>query len=80
MLYFNNIYKILFGASLLFAILLSATSRAEEASILTGATVIGTDIRDDRQAFKEALISGYYKSNCVSTGEVSGNMEFVIDL
>ena len=79
MLYFNKFHKILFKTSLHFAILLSPTLRAEEASILTAATVIGTDIRSDRQSVPYYLISGYFKTNLVTeTGSV--DREFVIDL
>ena len=81
---FNKAFKILsttlHHVVILFTILFSSTSRAEESSILTTATVIGTDISNDWCPDPSVLISGFYKTYCRTDSSIEGDKEIIIDL
>ena len=79
MVFNSKLLKIIFITVQHFAMLLSPVTRAEEASILTAATVIGSDIHSTCPD-PSVLINGFYKTYCeVHTGS-TGDKEFVIDL
>ena len=68
---YNNL-----GAMLLFII----GSRAEEASILTSATVIDNNIKYILCRDPQVLINGTFKTFCVEEVTAAGNVEYIIDL
>ena len=70
--------KVIFKTLQFFAILLSLVTRAEEASILTTATVAG-DINETFCFDPLFLIAGYFKNHCETIAS-NGEKEFVIDL
>ena len=62
------------------ALFLWPVARAEEATVLSNARVIGSEIDSDWCPDSQVLISGFFKTFCtVDTGS-SGDKEFMIDL
>ena len=75
----SKLLKVIFITVQHFAMLLSPVTRAEEASVLATATVIGSDIKSSTCPDPSVLISGFYMTYCESDPN-SPTAEFIIDL
>ena len=81
MFLYNRLIKLIFRILQHFAILLSLVTRAEEASILTSAEVIGSNISNTYSPNSSDLISGYYKTFVETEYYLNSfDNEFIIDL
>ena len=81
MFLYNRLTKLIFRILQHFAILLSLVTRAEEASILTSAEVIGSNISNTYSPNSSDLISGYYKTFVETEYYLNSfDNEFIIDL
>ena len=59
--------------------IISPVTRAEEASVLAAARVIGSDIDNETCPNSSVLINGFYKIGCIIDNGLVGDKEFVID-
>ena len=75
----SKLLKVIFITLQHFTMLLSPVTRAEEASILAAATVIGSDFSSNCSLDPSVLINGFYKTICDSYTGLAGDKEFTID-
>ena len=73
--------KIIFTSLQLIVLLLNSEIRAEEASILTSAVLVGSEIDSGFCPDRTVLMKGYFKTYCETSYNIIDNdNEMVIDL
>ena len=82
MLSYNKLYRTIFKTLQHFAICFISVTSAEEASVLSNATVIGSELNSTWCSDPNNIINGSFKIWCESYGCTSADVkkEFVIDL